>query len=1710
VYLGDNVVVRGDSIQSSTPFITSDAVWSNGLNVLSGSTASYVLRSDNLTIDKAGNFTKAGAITSTGNSSFSGSVTAGSLSTTGSLSANSVVATSGFTTTSGTVSTKELSVAGTKFSVDSLAGTLSLTGTLTSTGVSIANAGSTFQIDSSAGTIKTQGTIQSAGAISTTGTSSITAAGALNGASLNIAGTAFKVDNLGAITGSKYSIDKDGNLSQDGTLTTKSSASLANAGFLVDTTGNVTKAGTIASKAVSVTGSLTTTEGITVGTNAVQLSNNGTSSFLNSVTLGAASGSTYPIMLKAADGSVSFASGKAAIGADGSMTLLNGATLVNSDGVKLGVNATNTANKIELNSSSGNATFAGQASFLGGAATLTNTGLTMLGGDVSVKNISGTGLLNVGGAATLSSGLTVTGASTFNGAATLSNTLAVTGATTLSSTLALTGAATLSNTLAVAGVTTLSSTLAVTGAATLSNTLAVTGDLSVNTDKFKVTATSGDTMIAGNLRVTGDAHFSNSQIQLKSDGSLYALNYFKTDFDAYGKNDIVDDKTITELPGKGTQLYIQKFNSTTNKYLTTQEYVDNAIFKQAARLNLITKDMDVQLATFSNISKVLAAMEGPDGLNPLTTINGLLDNVEDVKVSIADLMGGGYNSVLVNCNPNIWGDGAAPQLIPASISSVYKEDGWFYSSVSTDSYASWNVASYDGMKMKDVTNLFMNLFLFSSKKLPKISIYTAPKNDSSDAINGIYNAKIDYYFEANSPSAPIAQRSCLYVISSPKNIYSDRSYDMRCKYSMTTNGTGSPNKITFTPSTTFLTSFDTSKVNINDSILTFSIEATDGLNINDYMYILQNFAVSRTNGTTQFVFQNSAVATNYLFNKFYKKNIDFSDYDLRDSTVSTVNKNNYNAYVASVKANTLYPVTASTSPQSHVTGFRTLSIGGTLVTNNSQIITFPAGTPSALLVCDLENNNNSLVITKNGVIITPANTVGDYSPTTPIPLTTRDNIFVVTEKDKANDHTKVTTFIAKVLSNNTELSSVTMNGETITLVSGAIPANTIKNVLAGTTSVTVVGTPNSSASVLVTGATGLVTGNNTVTVKVTAGDGTIANNSFVVRVMSDDTSLSTFTVNSTAVLNGSSVNLPAGTTAVSVVAVPTAQSFGATANITGASGLVLGNNTLTVVVTAESGAIQTYTVTLKVLDGNTNLGSLTINTLPQDMNTSKFTFASTTTSINVIATAASTSATVAVTGIPNGLELVVPGTTHKLNIKVTAENKASKDYEYDVRVQSNDNSIDNIFVNSQRLQFDGSNTADITSVAFTAPDSLSLQVNEASAATLSYTIENDGPVQSITSGDPKSVLIQQNGTTQIFVTIYPEDTAILSKTYTINVKSRSNNTGLSAITVTPSGGSQSFVTNGQTITLASGVTSVTVNATASYSGATVSIDGEIGTNSSSKTINVPSGTSTVVPITVTATDGVTQTSYSVTIVPPQQLSSDTSLFSLKYTTGTAGNYRDLSPINDNQSIPVSYSSSNTLKINAQATTDVASIDILDSNNASVKNTAATGLATSRVASSAISYSATSGDIVLKVKVTAQNGTSKIYTIKFLVPTATDNDVALGIATLGYATGAVFLQLSDGISFSYVSLPFNNSETDPINVEASSLSGTITKTMYVYKKNAAINNINVNNSVLGVTQYYGNQVVINPTLTTGINKIDIKVISINLTTTHTYTFFVKLT
>ena len=163
----------------------------------------------------------------------------------------------------------------------------------------------------------------------------------------------------------------------------------------------------------------------------------------------------------------------------------------------------------------------------------------------------------------------------------------------------------------------------------------------------------------------------------------------------------------------------------------------------------------------------------------------------------------------------------------------------------------------------------------------------------------------------------------------------------------------------------------------------------------------------------------------------------------------------------------------------------------------------------------------------------------------------------------------------------TSLKTFTVNGTSVA------DGDTV-NVDYGTTSVDVVATPNNvDATVEISGDTGLVTGPNAVSVVVTAADQTTTQNySVTVDVASNnDTSLGIFTINGDDATSGSTVNLDYGTKEVDVIAEPA--DVEATVSISGDSGLVVGSNTLTVVVTAANGTdTQTYTVTLQVSDNN--------------------------------------------------------------------------------------------------------------------------------------------------------------------------------------------------------------------------------------------------------------------------------------------------------------------------------------------------------------------------------------------------------------------------------------------------------------------------------------------------------------------------------------------
>jgi hypothetical protein len=175
------------------------------------------------------------------------------------------------------------------------------------------------------------------------------------------------------------------------------------------------------------------------------------------------------------------------------------------------------------------------------------------------------GTLAVTGAATLSSTLALTGNLNVN--TNKFNVTASSGNTAIAGTLSATGAATLSSTLGVTGNTTVGGTLGVTGAVTLSNTASIVGNLSVNTNKFTVEASSGNTVIAGNATINGN---------LSIDGNV-VLGNTATDVITIGANTLTLSTNLNINSGKyyfdqaNTRLGVNTASPTVTLHLNTTD-----------------------------------------------------------------------------------------------------------------------------------------------------------------------------------------------------------------------------------------------------------------------------------------------------------------------------------------------------------------------------------------------------------------------------------------------------------------------------------------------------------------------------------------------------------------------------------------------------------------------------------------------------------------------------------------------------------------------------------------------------------------------------------------------------------------------------------------------------------------------------------------------------------------------------------------------------------------------------------------------------------------------------------------------------------------------------------------------------------------------------------------------------------------------------------
>jgi hypothetical protein len=207
----------------------------------------------------------------------------------------------------------------------------------------------------------------------------------------------------------------------------------------------------------------------------------------------------------------------------------------------------------------------------------------------------------------------------------------------------------------------------------------------------------------------------------------------------------------------------------------------------------------------------------------------------------------------------------------------------------------------------------------------------------------------------------------------------------------------------------------------------------------------------------------------------------------------------------------------------------------------------------------------------------PADSKATIAITAPSVLQTGLNVltFTVTAEDGVTKASYTRQVRVAELSSNTKLTSLTV-ADTAVVAAGTV------NVPFGTERVSVVPVLESAdAKFTISGNTGLKTGSNELVVTVTAPSGAQAVTKVTIQVAeaASNTGLSTFTINNQAVVDKGSIRVAANTTRVRVSAI--AADAKASVEVTGKS-VSNGVNTVTVKVTALSGASTTYTVTVNV------------------------------------------------------------------------------------------------------------------------------------------------------------------------------------------------------------------------------------------------------------------------------------------------------------------------------------------------------------------------------------------------------------------------------------------------------------------------------------------------------------------------------------------------
>jgi len=381
-----------------------------------------------------------------------------------------------------------------------------------------------------------------------------------------------------------------------------------------------------------------------------------------------------------------------------------------------------------------------------------------------------------------------------------------------------------------------------------SNTISTTLGININPDTAQ--ATSSMTIDQyGNLITIGTIT-TDTQLNV---GATFTIDASTggaiTTFDSYDTSQ--SSSEITTLK-RGVD---PAFNAQTTNHLVTQRYVDKQIWAQTKRINTILGTDPGVVDSFNNLLQIITEIEG--STTATASLNSLVSKASDIETSVSDVVADAFNTVLLSCSPVIWQDQCAPLPIPSTVQS--QVDGWYFKNIlnlgATTNKINWYLPTNNTMRFADWLNIYLNIYIPTNNQnnnitLPILTIKT--KNNTSVSYHfTLPNTNTNYYSLHIGENTPVNNFNITPI-----------------KY---TNAIG--------------------QVSPTDQISSFCIETSDAAQVNTVEFVLNSFNIQQTSGTTQMLFQNSAVSTNYLYNTLFRKNIDFSP-------ITSLNNQYYSVYNA--------------------------------------------------------------------------------------------------------------------------------------------------------------------------------------------------------------------------------------------------------------------------------------------------------------------------------------------------------------------------------------------------------------------------------------------------------------------------------------------------------------------------------------------------------------------------------------------------------------------------------------------------------------------------------------------------------------------------------------------------------------------------------------------------------------------------------------------